>query len=85
MENSLEILQNIMKPYFDKKAEIENKPAELENDKSIQLDKIKEMRQERINRRKELEIELEELESKIEELKNDREEKIKSLKIELEN
>lgn len=85
MKNSLEILQNIMKPYFDKKAEIENKPAELENDKSIQLDKIKEMRQERINRRKELEIELEELESKIEELKNDREEKIKSLKIELEN
>ena len=61
MENNLERLQNIMKPYFDKKAEIDNKPVELENDKVAQTDKIKDMRQERIDRRKELEVELENL------------------------
>ena len=61
MENNLEVLQNIMKPYFDKQTEIENKPVELQNDKVAQTDKIKEMKQERINKRKELEIELENL------------------------
>lgn len=33
MENNLEILENIMKPYFDKKKEIENVPVELQKEK----------------------------------------------------
>lgn len=59
MENNLEILENIMKPYFDKKAEIDNKPMALENEKTEMANKIREMKAERINRRRELEIELE--------------------------
>lgn len=59
MENNLEILDNIMKPYFDKKAEVDNKPAALENEKTEMANKIREMKAERINRRRELEVELE--------------------------
>ena len=61
MENNLDILENIMKPYFDKKKEIESAPIALENDKSETRLKIQEMKTERINKRKELEIELENL------------------------
>lgn len=59
MENNLEILDNIMRPYFDKKAEVDNKPVALENEKTEMANKIREMKAERINRRRELEIELE--------------------------
>ncbi|MBE6139073.1 MAG: hypothetical protein E7174_01010 [Firmicutes bacterium] len=61
MENNLDILENIMKPYFDKKKEIESATIALENDKSETRLKIQEMKTERINKRKELEIELENL------------------------
>ena len=64
MENNLEILENIMKPYFDKKKDIENVPVALENEKSEMTNKIREMKAERIGRRKELEVELENLRSR---------------------
>jgi len=59
MESNLEILDSIMKPYFDKKKEIENVPFQLEKEKQETANAIREMRNERINRRKELELELE--------------------------
>ena len=58
MENNLEILENIMKPYFDKKKEIDNVPVALENEKNEQANKIREMKAKRIGKRKELEEEL---------------------------
>lgn len=64
MENNLEILENIMKPYFDKKKEIDNVPVALENEKNETANKIREMKAERIGKRKELEVELENLRSR---------------------
>ena len=64
MENNLEILERIMKPYFDKKADIENVPVALENEKNETVNKIREMKAERIGKRKELETELENLRSR---------------------
>lgn len=61
MENSLEVIENIMKPYFDKKKEIEEVPIALENEKSEYKSKIANLKNERISRRKNLEIELENL------------------------
>ena len=61
MENNIEILENIMKPYFDKKAEIESAPAVLENDKQSISSEIQDLKNARISERKELEIELENL------------------------
>ena len=64
MENNLEILERIMKPYFDKKADIENVPVALENEKNETTTKIREMKTERTGKRKELEAELESLKSR---------------------
>ena len=57
MENNLEILENIMKPYFDKKKEIENVPVDLQNEKDEASNKLREMKNERTGKRKELEKE----------------------------
>lgn len=61
MKNNLEILDNIMKPYFDKKKEINDMPKALENDKASHLEKAKELKTERLEKKKELQIELENL------------------------
>lgn len=61
MENNIEILENIMKPYFDKKKEIEGAPAVLENEKESTSKEIHDLKNARISRRKELEVELENL------------------------
>lgn len=61
MENNIEILENIMKPYFDKKREIEGAPATLEKDKESTSKEIHDLKNARISRRKELEVELENL------------------------
>ncbi|MBQ2947264.1 MAG: hypothetical protein IJE04_05440 [Bacilli bacterium] len=76
MENNLEILENIMKPYFDKKAEIENIPVKLENEKNETANKIRELKVERISKRKELELELENLKVRREIALNDFKEKM---------
>lgn len=61
MGNNIEILENIMKPYFDKKAEIEGVPVVLENDKELAFKEIYDLKNARISKRKELEVELENL------------------------
>lgn len=76
MENNLEILENIMKPYFDKKKEIDNVPVALENEKNEQANKIREMKAKRIGKRKELEEELENLKLRRESAINDFKEKM---------
>ena len=76
MENNLEILENIMKPYFDKKKEIENVPVELQNEKDEAANKLREMKNERIDKRKELEKELENLRTRKETAINDYKEKM---------
>lgn len=59
--NNLEMIENIMKPYFDKKGEIDSKPSVLYKEKEDKKNQIEEIRKNRINRRKELELELENL------------------------
>lgn len=76
MENNLEILENIMKPYFDKKKEIENVPVELQTEKDEAANKLREMKNERIGKRKELEKELENLRTRKETAINDYKEKM---------
>lgn len=61
MENNIEILENIMKPYFDKKKEIESVSDTLENNKKLMSKEIHNLKTSRIERRKELEVELENL------------------------
>lgn len=61
MGNSLEVIENIMKPYFDKKKAIEEAPIALENEKTEYASNISNLKNERISRRKELEVELENL------------------------
>ena len=47
MESNFKILDNIMKPYFDKKADIERESTKLENDEiEITLEKIKQLEEE---------------------------------------
>lgn len=64
MKNNLEVLEEIMKPYFDKKKEIESAPIVLENEKSTYASKIHDLKTERISKRKELEDELENLKAR---------------------
>ena len=59
--DDLQILENIMKPYFDKKAQIDNAPVVLENEKLEVKTNIDQLRSERIAERKKLELELEQL------------------------
>lgn len=61
MGNSLEVIENIMKPYFDKKKAIEEAPIALENEKTEYASNISNLKNERISRIKELEVELENL------------------------
>lgn len=75
MENNLERLENIMKPYFDKKKEVENVPAALQNEKDEATNKLRDMKNERIDKRKELEAELENLKLRRETAINDFKEK----------
>lgn len=76
MENNLEILENIMKPYFDKKKEIENVPVELQKEKDEAANKLREMKNERLGKRKELEAELKNLRTRKETAINDYKEKM---------
>lgn len=61
MSNNIEILNEIMKPYFDKKEEIESAPSVLKAEKNESRSNARELQKERIEKRKALEIELENL------------------------
>ena len=80
--NNLEILDNIMQPYFDKKKEIAEVPLVLENEKKEVDSKIHELEKSRIEKRKSLELELESLRVRtniyIKELEEKKEKEIES-------
>ena len=61
MENNIEILENIMRPYFEKRDQIDNTPQTLENNINESKEKKVELKNERIEERKRLEVELENL------------------------
>lgn len=51
MESNLEILNSIMKPYFDKKEEIDNKPALLEKEKNEFKEAVRKKVDERLTKK----------------------------------
>ena len=79
MENSLQRLNDIMKPYFDKNQEIEDNNNKLLSDKSEFKEIIQDLKNQRIDHRKELEKQLEEVEKEQDELSIRAEKYIKNL------
>lgn len=59
--NNIDVLNDIMKPYFEKKAQMENAPIEIKNNVSETKEKLSELKRTRLERKKALQIELEEL------------------------